>query len=75
MRHHHRLTVATQRVLEQPCQLAVAVVYILTARPVTCSETGTAAMTTDSSTRTWEAWISGYGVGLWLADFLRLIYG
>jgi len=33
--NHNRLTVATQRVFQQPRQLAVSVVYILTARLVT----------------------------------------
>ena len=34
--NHHRLTVAAQCVLEQPRQLAVTVVDVLTARLVTC---------------------------------------
>lgn len=38
VRDHHRLTVAAQRVFQQPRQLAVTIVYILTARLVACTD-------------------------------------
>ena len=38
VRNHHGLAVAAERIFEQPRQLAVAIIYILTARLVTYTQ-------------------------------------